>query len=88
MEPACTKCQNKFIPQSKYKKPYNIIKSVRLVDPYKQVYMLIVLIYKFDKIITGLHQSIGTKKQVLKVVEGERSSITYLIQSMNSYLVK
>ena len=42
---------------------------------------------KFNKLITYLHQSIETNKQVLKVVEGERSSIIYLIQTMNSDLV-
>ena len=43
---------------------------------------------KFDKLITDLHQSVETNKQVLKIVEGERSPITYLIQTMNSDLVK
>ena len=38
-----------------------------------------------DKLITGLHES---NEQVLKVVEGERSSMIYLIQTMNSDLVK
>ena len=39
---------------------------------------------KFDKLITDLHQSLETNKQVLNVVEGKRSSIKYLIQTMNS----
>ena len=43
---------------------------------------------KFNLLITELHESIETSKQVLKVVEGERSSVTYLIQTMNSDLVK
>ena len=43
---------------------------------------------KFNKLISELHESIETNKQILKVVEGERSSITYLIQKMNSDLVK
>ena len=43
---------------------------------------------KFNILITDLHESIETNKQVLKVVEGERGSITYLIQQMNSDLVK
>ena len=43
---------------------------------------------KFSKLITDLHESIETNTQVLKVVEGECSSITYLIQNMNSDLVK
>ena len=42
----------------------------------------------FNKLITYLHESVEANKQVLKVVEGERSSITYLIQKMNSDLVK
>ena len=44
-------------------------------------------INKFNNLITDLHHSIETNTQVLKVVEGERSSIKYLIQTMNSYLV-
>ena len=43
---------------------------------------------KFDKLITYLHQSVETNKQVSKIVEGEKSSRTYLIQTMNSDLVK
>ena len=43
---------------------------------------------KFHKLITDLHQSVETNKQVLKFVEGERSSITYRIQTMTSDLVK
>ena len=43
---------------------------------------------KLNLLITELHESIETNKQVLKVVEGERSAITYLIQKMNSDLVK
>ena len=50
--------------------------------------MLIVLIDKFKKLITDLNQSIETNKQVLKVVEGERSSMIHLVQTMNSDLVK
>jgi hypothetical protein len=42
----------------------------------------------FNKIIPYLHESVEANKQVLKVVEGERSSITYLIQKMNPDLVK
>ena len=38
----------------------------------------------FNLLITELHESTETKKQVLKVVEGEISSITHLIQKMNS----
>ena len=41
-----------------------------------------------NKLITYLHESVEANKQVLKVVEGERSSITYLIQKMNPDLVK
>ena len=43
---------------------------------------------KFNKLITDLHQPIETNKQVLKVVEGEMSSMIYLIQAMSSDLVK
>ena len=43
---------------------------------------------KFNKLITHLHRTIETNTQVLKVVGGERSSIIYLIQAMNSDLVK
>ena len=43
---------------------------------------------KFILLITRLHESIETNKQVSQVVEGERSSITYLIQKMKSGLVK
>ena len=43
---------------------------------------------KLNLLITDLHESIETNKQVLKVVEGERGSITYLIQQINSDLVK
>ena len=43
---------------------------------------------KFNKLITDLHPSIETNTQVLKVVEGEWSSIAYLSQNMNSDLVK
>ena len=43
---------------------------------------------KFNKLITDLHESFESNKQVLKVVEGEISSITYLIHTMNSYLIK
>ena len=42
----------------------------------------------FNKLITDLHESIESNEQVLKVVEGERSSTTYLIQTMNSDLIK
>ena len=38
---------------------------------------------KSNKLITYLHESIEANKEVLKVVEGERSSITYLSQKMN-----
>ena len=41
---------------------------------------------KFNQLIKDLHEPI--EKTVLKVVEGERSSITYLIQKMDSDLVK
>ena len=43
---------------------------------------------KFNKLISELHESIETNRQILKVAEGEISSVTYLIQSMNSDLIK
>ena len=43
---------------------------------------------KFNQPITDLHESIGTNAQALKAVEGERGSVTYLIQQMNSDLIK
>ena len=41
---------------------------------------------KVNILITELHESIKTHKK--KVVEGERSSITHLLQKINSDLVK
>ena len=43
---------------------------------------------KFNQLISTLNESVETNKHVIKVVEGERGSITYLIQQMNHNLVK
>ena len=43
---------------------------------------------KFNILITDPHKSIEENKQILKVVDGERNSIAYLSQKMNSDLVK
>ena len=43
---------------------------------------------EFNKLITDLHESLETNKRVLKVFEGDRSSITYHIQKMNPDLIK
>ena len=51
--------------------------------------MLIVLIMeKSDILITDLHESIEENEQGLRVVEGERNTITHRIQNMNSDLIK
>ena len=81
MEPVCSKCQDKIIPQ--------FYKMCETCKPIKTNINVDCIKYdKFKKLITYLHQSVETNKQVLKVVEGEISSITYSIQTMNSDLVK
>ena len=89
MEPLCANCQHKFIPQSNYNRTMQYYKMCETCRPIKTKINLDCVNYdKYNTLITDLHQSIETNKQVLKVVEGERSSITYLIQTMNSDLVK
>ena len=89
MEPLCSKCQNKFIPQFKFNKTIQYYKMCESCRPIKTNINVDCINYdKFNKLITDLHESIASNKQVLKVVEGERSSLTYLIQTMNSYLIK
>ena len=89
MEPLCANCQHKFIPQFKYNRTIQYYKMCETCRPIKTNINVDCINYdKFNKLITDLHESIETNKQVLKVVEGERSSITYLIQKMNSDLVK
>ena len=43
---------------------------------------------KFNQLISDLNESVETNKHVIKIVEGERGSITYLIQQMNHNLTK
>ena len=43
---------------------------------------------KFNHLISDLNESVEANKQVIKRVEGERGSITYLIQQMNHNLTK
>ena len=58
---------------------YNIITCVTHAEPEKQILNFDCINYdKFNQLITGLHER--HEKKVLKVVEGDRSPITYLIQ--------
>lgn len=43
---------------------------------------------KFNQLISDLNESVETNKHFIKIVEGERGSITYLIQQMNHNLTK
>ena len=43
---------------------------------------------KFNQLISDLNESVETNKHVIKIVEGERGSITYLIQQMHRDLTK
>ena len=43
---------------------------------------------KFNQLISDLNESVETNKHVINIVEGERGSITYLIQQMNHNLTK
>ena len=89
MEEVYSKCQNSFIPQFKDNKTMQYYNMCDTCRPRKSnINFDCINNDKFSKLITALHESIETNTQDLKVVEGEICSITYLIQKMNSDLVK
>jgi len=65
--------------------PYTIMKRVIHVEAKTNLDVDCINYVKFILLITQLHESIETNKQVSQVIEGERSSITYLIQRMKSF---
>ena len=88
-EPHCANCQHKFTPPFKYNRTTQYYKMCDSCRPRKSNINVDCISYdKFNKLITDLHESIETNKHVLKTVEGERSSMLYLIQTMNSSQVK
>ena len=89
METVCSNCKNSLISQLESNKVIQYYKTRDTCRPIKtHIHVDCVNYEKFNKLITDLHQSRETNKTVLEVVEGERSSITYLIQTMNADLVK
>ena len=89
MEPLCANCQHEFISQFKYNKTIQYYNMRETWMPITTKINVDCINYdKSNKLITYRHQSFETNKQVLKLVEGERSSMIYLIQTMNSDLVK
>ena len=80
MEAVCSKCQNWFLPQFQDNKTIQCYRMCDTCRPRNTNINVDCINYdKFNKLITDLHESIETNKQVLKVVEGERNSITYLV---------
>jgi len=89
MEPICANCQNKSVPQFRYNKTIQDYKMFETRRPIRTNINVDCTHYdKFHKLIAYLHQSGETNKQILRVVEGERSSITHLIQTLNSDIFK
>ena len=72
--PVCAKCQNRFAPQLRYNKTIQYYKMCEACRPIKTNIDIDINYDKFNKLITDIHQSIETHKQVLTLVEGERSS--------------
>jgi len=89
MEVICSKSQNTCISQFEDNKTIQYHKLCNTCRGRPTDINVDCSIYdSFNQLITYLHESIETNTQVLKVVEGERGSITYLIRQTNSYLVK
>ena len=81
MEPQCSNCQHKFIPQFKYNRTIQYYKVCASCRPVKSNINVDSINYDtFNKLITDLHESIESNKHVFKVVEGERSSIYTLFK--------
>ena len=68
--------------------PHNIIKCDSCRPIKSSINVDCINYDKSNKLITDLHTSTEPNKQVLKVVELERSSMLYLIQTVNSDLMK
>ena len=70
MEPLCENCHHKFTPQFKYNRTiqyYKICETCRPIKP--DVNFDCVTYDNFNKLITDLHQSIETNRQVLKLLK-------------------
>ena len=88
MEPHC-QLPTKNIPQFKYNGTAQYYKMCDSCRPIKSNINVDSINYDtFNKLIADLQESIESNKHVIKVVEGERSSMLYLIQAMNSDLMK
>ena len=67
MEPLCSNCQNKFIPQFKYNKTIQYYKMCDSCTSIKTNINVDSINYdKFNKLIGDLHESIESNKQALK----------------------
>ena len=89
MEPHCANCQRKLTPHFKYNRTTQYYKMCDSCRPIKSNVNVDCINYdRFNGLITDLNESIETSKQVLKDVEGERSAMLGLIQTMNSVLMK
>ena len=87
MNAVCTKCDKAFTSLSKDSKTlqyYRICESCNKTD----ISVDCVNYEKFNQLIKDLHASIERNKHVVKVVEGERGSIRYMIEQMNHDLIK
>ena len=88
MEPVCSTCQKTFISENE---DFKTLQYYRMCVACRSRTTNIddcINYEKFNQLISNLNESVETNKQIVKNVEGERGSITYLIQQMNHNLIK
>ena len=88
MEVVCTNCNKTFTSLSKDSKTLQYYRICESCSRKTDINVDCVNYDKFNQLIKDLHESIEINKHVVKVVEGERNSIRYMIEQMNHDLIK